>query len=80
LAGWSMGLGSVFTGSGHNIPYLLSSIISRWGIQVPMLFITTKILNLSAIYVWLSFVAAEIGEIIIILIHYKKGKWKTKRV
>ncbi|CCQ96793.1 MATE efflux family protein [[Clostridium] ultunense Esp] len=80
LAGWSMGLGSVFTGSGHNIPYLLSSIISRWGIQVPMLFITTKIFNLPVIYVWLSFVAAEIGEIVIILIHYKKGKWKTKRV
>ena len=47
LTGWSMGLGSVFTGSGHNIPFLLSSIISRWGIQIPMLYITTKILNLS---------------------------------
>ncbi len=49
------------------------------GIQVPMLFITTKILNLSAIYVWLSFVAAEIGEIIIILIHYKKRKMENKK-
>lgn len=80
LAGWSMGLGSVFTGSGHNTPYLLSSIISRWGIQIPMLFITTKILNLSVIYVWLSFLAAEVGEVVVMLTHYNKGKWMRKRV
>ena len=80
LAGWSMGLGSVFTASGHNTPYLLASIVSRWGVQVTMLLITTQILKLSAIYVWFSFVAAELGELIIILIHYNKGKWKTKRV
>ena len=80
LAGLAMGLGSVFTGSGHNTPFLLSSFISRWAVQVPMLVITTKLLKLPVIWVWLSFFAAEIAEVIIVLIHYNKGKWQTKRV
>ncbi len=80
LAGLAMGLGSVFTGSGHNLPFLLSSFVSRWVIQIPMLFITTKLLKLPVIWVWLSFFAAEIAEFIVIFIHYNKGKWKVKRV
>lgn len=80
LAGLAMGLGSVFTGSGHNTPFLLSSFISRWAVQVPMLVITTKLLKLPVIWVWLSFFAAEIAEVITVLIHYNKGKWQTKRV
>lgn len=80
LAGWSLGLGSVFTGSGHNIPYLLASVISRWLIQIPILYITTTLLNLPVTYVWLSFFAAELAELIVIFIHYNKGEWITKRV
>ncbi|MBZ2176015.1 MATE family efflux transporter [Schnuerera sp. xch1] len=80
LAGFAIGLGCVFTGSGHNFPFLLASIFSRWCIQVPMLFVTSKLLNLSVIFVWLSFLAAEIGEIFVTLYHYNKGIWKTKRV
>ena len=80
LAGWSLGLGSVFTGSGHNTPFLLSSVISRWCVQIPMLYITTRFLHLPVIYVWFSFFAAEIAEVVVVLIHYKRGKWMTKRV
>jgi putative MATE family efflux protein len=80
LAGWAMGLGSVFTGSGHNTPFLLSSMISRWIVQMPMLYITTRLLHLPVIYAWLSFFVAEVAELIIVLIHYNKGIWKTKRV
>ena len=80
LAGWAMGLGSAFSGSGHNTPFLMSSLISRWGVQMPILFLATNILKLPVIFVWLSFFAAEIAEIIIVLYHYNKGVWKIKRV
>lgn len=78
--GIAMGLGSVFSGSGHNTPFLLSSLISRWGVQVPLLFLTTKIFNLSALYVWISFLIADAIEMIIVFIAYRKGKWETYRV
>ena len=80
LAGWAMGLGSVFTGSGYNTPFLVSSIVSRWVVQMPILFLATKIFKLPVIFVWLSFFAAEIAEIIIVLYHYNKGVWKINRV
>lgn len=80
LAGWAIGLGSVFTGSGHNIPYLISSIISRWIVQIPMLYIITSLLHLPILYAWLSFIAAEASELLTIHYHYKKGEWKMNRV
>ena len=80
LAGWAIGLGCVFTGSGHNTPFLLASIVSRWIIQIPFLYLSTNILNLPVIAVWLSFVLSEIGEVAVVLYHYKKGIWKATRV
>ncbi|NMB08088.1 MAG: MATE family efflux transporter, partial [Tissierellia bacterium] len=80
LAGGAMGLSSVFTGSGHNTPFLMSSLVSRWVVQVPVLFLATKIFQLPVIYAWISFFLAEIAEVIIILYHYNKGIWKINRV
>lgn len=80
LTGWSLGLGSVFSGSGHNTPYLLSSIISRWVVQIPLLYIATSILNLPILYAWFSFMIAEASELLTIYYHYKKGIWKVNRV
>lgn len=80
LTGWAIGLGTVFTSSGHNTPYLLSSIVSRWLVQIPMLYISTSLLHLPILYTWLSFVAAEVCELLTIYYHYKKGVWRVKRV
>lgn len=80
LAGWAIGLGCVFTGSGHNTPFLLASIISRWCIQIPFLFLSTNVLKLPVIAVWLSFLLSEVGEVAVVLYHYKKGIWKATRV
>ncbi|MFS8541045.1 MAG: MATE family efflux transporter [Tissierellales bacterium] len=80
LTGWSLGLGSVFSGSGHNTPYLLSSIISRWVVQIPLLYVATSILHLPILYAWLSFMIAEASELLTIYYHYKKGIWKINRV
>lgn len=80
LTGWSLGLGSVFSGSGHNTPYLLSSIISRWVVQIPLLYVATSILHLPILYAWLSFMIAEASELLTIYYHYKKGIWKVNRV
>ncbi|MBU5438987.1 MATE family efflux transporter [Tissierella sp. MSJ-40] len=80
LAGISMGLGTVFTGSGHNIPFLIASILSRWAIQVPILYFSTRVFHLPIIIIWFSYVAAEVVEFLIVSIEYKRGVWETKRV
>jgi len=74
------GLASVFTGSGYNIPFLVSSIISRWFIQIPFLYIAIIMLKTPLIYVWISFPVADLVEFFIILFYFKKEKWKSVRV
>lgn len=73
------GIATVFTGSGYNLPFLLSSIISRWGIQIPILIVSIYILKLPITVIWVSYLISELVELIVILIAYKQGKWKTKR-
>lgn len=80
FAGIMMGIGSVFSGSGHNTPFLISSIIGRWGVQVPLLFLLTLGLHLPVNYLWFSFLGADMVETIIILYAFKKGKWLSNRV
>lgn len=80
FAGVLMGLGSVFSGSGHNTPYLISSIVGRWGVQIPLLFLIAKVWQLPVHYLWFSFLAADFVEMVTIGIAYKRGKWMTKRV
>lgn len=80
FAGVLMGLGGVFSGSGHNTPYLISSIVGRWCVQIPLLFIIVKVLNLPVHYIWFSFLLADFTEMLAIGIAYKKGNWIHKRV
>lgn len=76
----SMGYATVFIGSGYNRPFLISSVIARWGVQLPMLFITTIIMDWPLNLVWFSFVVAGAVELILIMIPYKKGHWLEIRV
>jgi putative MATE family efflux protein len=74
------GLSSVFQGSGYNIPMLISSIISRWCIQIPMTALVVYVFKLSIVYVWIIFAVSETVETVVGTIYYFKGKWKTHRV
>lgn len=76
----SFGLGSVFSGSGLNRPFFVSSVVARWCVQVPLLFIFVLWLKLPIHFVWLSYVASDIVESLIIFAYYRQGQWKGKRV
>jgi putative MATE family efflux protein len=78
--GVSFGWGSGFSGAGYNLPFLISAIVSRWCIQLPFLFITVYLLDLSIFWIWFGFLASEASEFLIMGIVYFKGKWKDKRV
>ncbi len=80
MAGVVMGYGSVFSGSGYNIPYLISSITGRWIIQIPLMFLVVHVFKLPIAWVCMTFIAADFGEMMVILAAYKNGKWERKRV
>ena len=77
--GYGMGLASVFSASGYNFPYLVSSIFSRWAVQFVILVITIKFLNLSIIWIWLSYMFGDIAEALVFIYFYLRGDWKRKR-
>ncbi|KEH98290.1 multidrug transporter MATE [Clostridium botulinum C/D str. BKT12695] len=78
--GATMGVGSVFPGSGYNFPYFIASFIGRWCVQIPVLFIVVKVLNLPILWVWSVFCIADFIEMTVVFIFYKRGKWQRSRV
>ncbi len=76
----SMGLNTVFAGSGYNLPYLISGIVSRWFFQIPFSALVVYVFDLSISYIWIGFLVAEFIELLVILIYYQQGKWKNTRV
>jgi len=74
------GISPVFSGSGYNLPFLIASIVAKWVVQIPILFLFVHILKVDLNLVWFSIIFANATESIIYIIFYKKGKWKNKRV
>jgi putative MATE family efflux protein len=85
IVSFAIGLGSAFTGSGYNIPYLISSLAGRWGAQVPFLILSVIILpklgvDPGILGIWASFLVSDSVEAAVLAWHYRKGEWKGKRV
>ena len=78
--GFMFGLASVFSGSGYNIPFLISSIVSRWLFQLPFLYLAIVIFKTPLFYVWVSFPLADLIELVLIVLYFKRGKWRSVRV
>ncbi|CCU84077.1 MATE efflux family protein (fragment) [Mesotoga infera] len=77
---YGFGLSSVFGGSGHNFPFVVGSVVSRWLIQVPMLIVFVAFMKASIVWVWLSYVFSDIAEATVMIFYYLRGKWETRRV
>ena len=80
LASVSAGMRVVFSGSGFNRPILISTLISRWLVQLPALYLMTRIFELPLHLIWISFVLAELADLLVVIYYYCRGDWKYKRV
>lgn len=80
VAGVTLGLATSLMGAGYNLPFLISGIAARWGVQVPFLLIAVPLLQLPFIYAVISYFLAEITECGVIVTAFLRGRWKTWRV
>ncbi len=85
VVSFAIALGCAFSGSGYNIPFLVSSLAGRWGAQLPFLLLATYLLprlglDLGILGVWASFLVSDVVETAIIVAYYRRGKWKSMRV
>ena len=77
---FASGLSVSFSGAGDNKPKLYSSLISRWLIQIPFLYVVVNYLSLPLYFVWTSYVLSEIVELLVVVFCYVKRPWWEKRV
>lgn len=80
ISAFIFGRAVVFIGSGYNKPLLVASIVARWGVQVPALFLFVNILELEINAIWFTFIMAEVADFVILYYYYRLGKWKKMRV
>ncbi len=76
--GFYFGLGTIFTGSGYTIPFLVSGLVGQWLCQIPFLFFVTRVFHSSFIWIPASFWAYTIGEGGILLYYFYSNKWRKK--
>jgi len=85
VVSFAIGLGCAFSGSGYNLPFLVSSLAGRWGAQVPFLVLSAFVLprlglDLGIAGIWASFLVSDTVEALILAWYYRRGDWKRKRV
>jgi len=71
---------SVFHGAGDNMPPMVIALVSLWGIQIPVIVLTTKYLGFDQTAIWWTWVVAGILEAAVIYFWFLRGKWVTRTV
>lgn len=80
MISFSAGLSSAFFGSGKTSIPMIAGILSRWGVMVPFVLISTFVLRLGPIGLWLAFPVTEFVEVSVMSIAFVKSNWYKKRV
>jgi len=65
----------LINGSGHTVPTTLISIITLWGIRVPLASVLPKYLNSVTGVWWAMFISVTCG-MVLSLVYYGSGRWK----
>ena len=76
----TFGLGSAFSAAGFNLPFLVSSLISKLAFQVPFLLLLRLAFRAPLNLVWASFLGTEIVELAVVWRYYRSGRWLKVRV
>ena len=76
----TFGLGAAFSAAGYNLPFLVSSLASKVGFQLPFLLVLRLRFRAPLQLVWVSFLATEIVELVVVWLFYRSGKWQKVRV
>jgi Na+-driven multidrug efflux pump len=73
-------LEQIYAGVGMNKPTMVFDAGNAWLLQVPAIFISTKLLNLDQTAVWWTFMASAAITSIFFYIYYRRGQWLEAEV
>lgn len=73
-------LGRSFNGAGDAVPPLITASVALWGVQIPLAYFLAHHTTLQLKGVWLSIVVSHMLNAILLIIWFRTGKWKLKKV
>jgi len=72
--------GGAQSGAGDTKPPMIASVISNWGLKIPIAYIIASYFHFASRGVWLAIGLSVIVESIIVTIFYYKGGWTKKKI
>ena len=78
--GFVIALQFCVTGAGDTVPAMLFSLVTMWGIQLPLAYVLPKYTDLGVFGVrWAMVISMAVGAIAFTA-YFRTGRWKRKRV
>jgi putative MATE family efflux protein len=70
--------GGVFQGAGDTFPPMISSLVANVVLKLPIAYVLAKTFNMGTNGVWIAVALSVVIEAAIIIIYFKRNKWKEK--
>lgn len=78
--GLQMSFGNVLIAAGKSTTSMAITIISQWGILLPLVYFLSKYTSLGLNGIWLSFPITNLFTALISFIIYRRGSWQKSRI
>jgi Na+-driven multidrug efflux pump len=80
VMGFTSTLMSVLSGAGDTVPPMIFSLITAWGVQLPLAFFLPKVGDLGVFGVRWAMSAGFMVGAVLFLVYFRTGRWKRKKV
>jgi len=80
LLGMSIMMENIYTGVGENRPPMFFNILHAWILEIPAVFVTTRLLGLDQNAVWWSITGATIVSVTAFYLYFRKGRWLDVKI
>lgn len=80
VMGFTSTLMNVLSGAGDTVPPMIFSLITAWGVQLPLAFFLPKVGDLGVYGVRWAISSGFIIGSVLFLVYFRTGRWKRKKV
>jgi len=80
LIGIEMILDGAFRGSGKTMTPMVFSLISLWGLRLPLTYFLSRHTSLAEVGIWIAFPIAEVITTVLTIVWFSRGTWKKKKI
>jgi Na+-driven multidrug efflux pump len=71
---------NVYSGVGENRPAMFFNLLHAWGLEVPAVFVTVKLLGWGPLAVWWAITLATLVSATAFYLYYRRGRWLDVQV